>query len=288
MEFLAILISLGLLQLWGSGGPLQRDDWFFSWRDVVLARVSGTSGRIAVLAVPVVLIGLLLNELEYAGFGLIELVLLLVLLLFSMGRGDLTQAIAQYLSHWRRGDTEGAFEQLREDGVLELEEHLVTDPPSMHAWVRRYVYYRSFERLFAVLFWFVIGGAAGAVLYRLAFLDAECDVDADDDEPLPLDVLHWLEWFPVRLLAISFALTGHFDRCYQAWRRVALHDDCDSEVLLEVCGNASLEIGGRMESDDDEGDRLARGVNEIRQVEDLQRRTLIVWVVAIAVLEMLF
>ena len=28
MEFLTLLIALGLLQLWGSGGPFQQDKWF--------------------------------------------------------------------------------------------------------------------------------------------------------------------------------------------------------------------------------------------------------------------
>ncbi len=28
MKFLALLIALGLLQYWGSAGPVHRDDWF--------------------------------------------------------------------------------------------------------------------------------------------------------------------------------------------------------------------------------------------------------------------
>ena len=57
------------------------------------------------------------------------------------------------------------------------------DPRTLHMHARRHLYYRSFERLFAVLFWFVVLGPAGALVYRLAALDqARLRLEAPDDE----------------------------------------------------------------------------------------------------------
>ena len=32
MTFLALIIALVLLHLWGSGARVHRDDWFYDWR----------------------------------------------------------------------------------------------------------------------------------------------------------------------------------------------------------------------------------------------------------------
>ena len=63
MEFLAILIVLGLLQLWGSGGPLQRDRWFYTLSQSVKGMVIAPHFRLLlVVGLPMLLLLLLLDQ----------------------------------------------------------------------------------------------------------------------------------------------------------------------------------------------------------------------------------
>ena len=59
MEFLAILIALALLQVWGSGGPVQRDAWFLEYRRWFGARAGGVTRQLGVVLLPGVVLAML-------------------------------------------------------------------------------------------------------------------------------------------------------------------------------------------------------------------------------------
>ncbi|CUU22981.1 regulatory signaling modulator protein AmpE [Duffyella gerundensis] len=76
----------------------------------------------------------------------------------------------------------------------------------------------------APLFWFVIGGAWGPVLLMgYAFLRAWQGWLARRHSPLEraqsgVDaILHWLDWIPVRLAGVAYALLGHGEKALPAW-----------------------------------------------------------------------
>ena len=93
----------------------------------------------------------------------------------------------------------------------------------------------SYRQVFATLFWFtVLPGPAGAVLYRAAALLAEewrRDLAGTDTTPIarareifgaPARRLLWLlDWVPVRLTALSFAIVGDFEDAAARWRTQA-------------------------------------------------------------------
>ncbi len=93
----------------------------------------------------------------------------------------------------------------------------------------------SYRQVFATLFWFtVLPGPAGAVLYRTASLLADewrADVRGADTTPIararetfggPARRLLWLlDWVPVRLTALSFAIVGDFEDAAFCWRTQA-------------------------------------------------------------------
>jgi membrane protein required for beta-lactamase induction len=284
MEFIAVLIAVALLQGWGSGGPVQRDEWFHGLRGWLGGWFDGAPRQLLLIVVPTVALVMIKESLDDRGYGLAELVLLVIVLLYSMGRGDLTDAIARYLERWRRGDFQAAFEQLRVDAVRGLPDDAVSNPQTLHRFVRSRVYYRSYERLFAVLFWFALGGAAGAFAYRLTVLDREAQREGE----AALPILYWLDWIPARLTALSFALIGNFDACYREWRRLFGYSKLPAVDLLERCGNAALDIGDPAIGEEETTEQLIeRGSRQVEAVELLQRRTLVVWVVAIAVIVLL-
>ena len=284
MEFIALLIVIALLQVWGSGGPVQRDEWFLGIRNWLGGWFDGAPRQLVVILIPTLALVAIKQTLDDRGYGLAELVLLVVVLLYSMGRGDLSDAIARYLDRWRRGDFQAAYEQLRAEARQRLPEDAVSNPQSLHRIVRSRVYYRSYERLFAVLFWFALGGAAGAFAYRLTVLDREAQREGDTALP----ILYWLDWIPARLTALSFALIGNFDACYREWRQLFGYSRLPAVDLLERCGNAALGIDDPGIVEEETAEQLIlRGSRQIEAVELLQRRTVVVWVAAIAVIVLL-
>ncbi|MEP7208903.1 MAG: CobD/CbiB family protein [Casimicrobiaceae bacterium] len=93
----------------------------------------------------------------------------------------------------------------------------------------------SYQQVFATLFWFtVLPGPTGAVLYRATFrLASEWRGEArgEDTTPIlaareafgrPARTLLWLlDWIPVRLAALSFAIVGDFEDAVYCWRTQA-------------------------------------------------------------------
>lgn len=82
----------------------------------------------------------------------------------------------------------------------------------------------NFRFYLAPLFWFVVGGPWGPVLLvGYAFLRAWQSWLARQSSPLAraqsgVDaVLHWLDWVPVRLVGVGYALLGHGERALPAW-----------------------------------------------------------------------
>ncbi len=93
----------------------------------------------------------------------------------------------------------------------------------------------SYRQVFAVLFWFsVLPGPIGAVLYRAtALLTQEWRGDARGTEATPIGrareifggparrLLWLLDWVPVRLTALSYAVVGDFEDAAYCWRTQA-------------------------------------------------------------------
>lgn len=83
------------------------------------------------------------------------------------------------------------------------------------------VFRNALRRWFGVLFWFLLLGPLGAVLYRLTALSAEGEAARE----LPGETIEGartllaiLEWPVAQLLTLALALVGNFDTVLGAWR----------------------------------------------------------------------
>ncbi len=122
----------------------------------------------------------------------------------------------------------------------------------------------AYAHVFGVLFWFVVlPGPLGAILYRATVLVAEAwraPEGAVESTPIAREravfgapaqaLLRVLDWLPVRLTALSFAVVGDFEDAIYCWRTQARHwlneeGGVTIGILLASGGGAlGVQLGG--------------------------------------------
>lgn len=111
---------------------------------------------------------------------------------------------------------------------------------------------RAHRDLIAVIAWFVVlPGPAGAVLYKLSALLADewgrrRDEDFHAFGQFSSRVMSVLDWIPVRLTAIGFAIAGDLEDALQCWRvqPAAWSDPELGIVLASGAGALGVRLGG--------------------------------------------
>ena len=147
------------------------------------------------------------------------------------------------------------------------------------------------DAVFGVLFWFLLFGGPGAVLFRLAnTLDAMWGYKTDRFLQFGWaaaridDVLNYI---PARLTALSYAVFGNTRRALSCWRRQASTWDSPNAgpVMSAGAGSLGLSLGGvamyhgRIEERPLLGEgRPARG-DDIRRALGLMHRSVLLWLV---------
>ena len=171
----------------------------------------------------------------------------------------------------------------------------------------------AYRHVFAVLFWFmVLPGPAGAVLYRAAALLAAQWKAAKPGDDLtvvtrsllvfgrPARRLLWLlDWIPVRLTALSFAVVGDFEDAIYCWRTQAggwpLAYGGEARGILLATGGGALgvQLGGPLPGIDGQPDpRPQVGVGDAVEPEVLPSavglvwRALVLWLVLVLLLSL--
>ena len=154
------------------------------------------------------------------------------------------------------------------------------------------------ERVLALLFWFVVLGPVGAILYRSVIqlhgtaLAAEPTEGDDFQGHGYRDALRRLkgilDWLPVRLTALCYAMSGSFTDAMQLWRDDPRRRDDDwvmanDRLLLDV-GIGALQI--QQDYAEDSHDDLSAEVacEQVLAVRALSKRTLLLWVTMLALM----
>ena len=282
MTFLAIIIAVLLLQAWGSGAPVQRDDWFFGWKSRVARWQFADGIKLALLILlPVLLAHYILDGIRPILFGLGWLALAVIMLLYSFGRGDFQALMARYRGQVVSGDFEGAYLVARSQSRLE---GMVDDPGSAqeaHALIQKALLYEGYQRWFAVLFYFVLLGPAGALAYRLLQLCLP-----DFSPQLVRRCLFLVDWVPVRLLAAAFCLTGHFVSTRDSLFAALGNSSAGAGELLYQVGLAAVdEVPLDPQAGAEELGQRAAGQN--RELAGLLSRSAVGWVLVLSLLVLL-
>jgi len=175
--------------------------------------------------------------------GIPEWILSFCILLLTLGPRDIEHQVTNFIDARDHGSSERAARIAAEIMRREVTE----EEPELSIRVSESVVEQANNRLMAVIFWFVILGPFGAVLYRLTCL-AE-SYSRVEDAPGQINqqafhLLHILNWVPARMLAATYALVGNFDNVLLAWRHwskeARTNYSSDAQGLLTLTGSAAI------------------------------------------------
>lgn len=272
MSFLVVLLVL-LIEKFSDWRPrLQRDGlWLGQLRRLEGERSLAASPWLVLallVLLPVLLLGVLLWMLEPLAYGWLSLPLHLLVLLYSLGRGEVKRELGPFRDAWRRGDEEAAALVAERD--LGLRE---PDAPSLLQAAQGLLLWRSYQGFFAVIFWYVLLGPAAALAYRLLALTVE-HAQREALRERAGQLRHAFDWLPVRVLLASFALVGDFVAVNRALLHQLLDWDVPARRLLAEVGPLAADLEPNITGD--------AGVARLDALGALLVRTRMLWYALLA------
>lgn len=257
MAFLAVLLALGAAQLWGRH-PLSA-----SWLYPLGIDKSPKFWILSSLSVPVLLVALVYYQLSLHAW-ILALPFSAIILWACLGGTSIGRAMEQYINagraeHWV--DAQAAYRQLGG-----REEPQPGQWSQLHRAMLARTAYLGFSNLFAVIFWFMLLGPAGALGYKLACLALEIR-----DWPRLARLVWLLEWPAARLLGLTFAFTGNFMSCIQRWQACVFCTARSTEQIITHYVLGALGVQEGMQQDLD----ITR--REVAAMGRLMRRSLWFW-----------
>jgi membrane protein required for beta-lactamase induction len=237
MTFIITLISL-LIERFFDWNHIRHWRWFTRFQNWLCVKVSAwpTNLILAIsLALPVIAVALINNTLTGVLFGLLKLVFGIAVVVYCLGP---TNFWAQFYVYSASLDKDKPQDNVENASAL-FGVPASTDPQAFHRAFTSALFIEANRRVFAVLFWYMILGPAGALLYRLT--DVSYRKTATVSQPAE-KFKRILDWLPVRILSFLFAIGGHFTPVIKRWKQQAFDTPAVNEVLLADCGIVALDL----------------------------------------------
>jgi adenosylcobinamide-phosphate synthase len=251
MTFLSILCALLIEQL----KPLRADNLIYAEIKAFAMRMEGwfnagdaSNGRMgwllmmAGLMIPTALIYYLFQRAGwvFACFAWNVLIVYLTLgfrhyshyftsIQIALSAGDDATA-RTLLAEWTRLDTVGM--ETSEVARIAVEKSLVT----------------THRNVFGVFFWFLMPlGPAGAVMYRVSEYLARAWNEPEHMRneafgQFAARAFYWIDWLPVRLTAVAFAVVGNFEDSVYAWRNFAHRWSDEARGIILAAGGGAMGV----------------------------------------------
>lgn len=273
MALISIILGLLFDRAFRHLHDLRDLSWFEYYASAVTrtVRAHGVIQLIAVLFVPILIIATIQYLLSDFLLEFPYLLFSVLVFAYCLGPACLSSDIEYYLDARRHGDED---EALHYAGAL-TERAASTAPDQQTSDVTRAILHVANERIFAVIFWFAVLGPAGAVLYRLTTSLSKQDGLNDSLSAVAILFQAVLTWIPARMLALGYALTGHFDGALQAYRSRPYESDLALDNY-DVLVNTGLGALRDQEATDE--------ISSIISARNLVMRSILIWIAVLALL----
>jgi AmpE protein len=238
MKLFIILICLGLERFLQVGSMLNRFHWFESYLlaiDKLFTKSQVVKQAwlvIAIYILPIVFSVWIIYWFTFPMFyGFVGLLFNLLILLYCLGPDDLFHQIG-ILTKSENKETE--FELLKSQIPHDVE--LSKEHPMEEA-----ILILANERFFAVLFWYIILGPVGAVLYRIVMLLRQFSNTTEKFYAHKASVLQqYLDWIPARLTVLFYLIVGSFQSGFNHLCGNMLSGPDKNISLIQCCAIKAL------------------------------------------------
>lgn len=286
MTLLVIILTLILQRYLNWGETISRTAWlnrYLSQMQSVLQKTplwSNIAGVIIIILPVLIVIGFFQWLFNGWFFSILKFIFDFAILWFCLDAYHLKNRLNDYFTSLVKDDVMTA----REQGNKFVRAHtsLKFAGESLAGLARAVsceIFVRGEEKIFGVLFWFIVLGPIGAVAYYL--IVAIRDLAVKTNSPfvellLPAtQIFGVLDWIPVRLLGLSYALVGHFVTGFNYCRKNFL---IGIERTTEFAINAGF-AGLNMEHID----VIHADAEENQAALALIERAIFLWIVIVAI-----
>ena len=272
MSFLVLLLAVWIEKFSALRHQIQRDGGWVRELHKLESNPRMVKNPWLVLVVlvllPVALLALLLWVLDPVAYGLFALPVHLLVVIYSLGRGDLLGGLGPFRDAWRREDLQAAAHVAKRD--LDI---CADSGEQLLERVEGHLLWEAYQSFFAVIFWYFLLGPVAALSYRLLALAEE-----HGQNPAVVEragqLRHAFDWIPVRLLAASFALVGNFVAVSRMMLHELLNWNISAAQLIEKAGLVAAEIPAPIVGPE--------GINNLDRIWELLLRSAVLWYAGIA------
>jgi membrane protein required for beta-lactamase induction len=292
MTVLALALALALELLLPEPQRFRATEWYEAMLIWIRGRLSGSDywdgwpGLLAVALPGPILVGMVTDVLDADGLigSTVHLVAATAVLFWSLGMRELKDGAEGFVA---------AFDEGREGDARRYTRELMDAEPAIQPerWphgVAQALLAQINDRLFAVLFWFLVFGPLGAALYRTSLLLAQratraTGVVSNRFDAAAVQLHRGLGWIPARLVVATYALVGSFEQTLEGWRSYDIR--CigrfrDDNAALGVC--AGLGAAGYAPDSLTPVPEPEGSTHQPRAVMALLRRAVVLWLIAVA------
>jgi len=273
MKLIVILICLALLRYVHLGRTPNRYHWFEDYAAAIqkyLAKIKYPWLMALVILLPILIITLLLQlGLAHGIFYILEFIFNVLALWYCLWPVSLQEHLESSLEKNKSANDHSSSEINDEDAVS-------TEGDGLRA-LTEALFCHANARTFAVVFWYLVFGPFGAILYRMVAQLTKLSSRPNDTLNAIARVANILEdtldWIPARLAGLGYALAGNFVKGFHQWMHYVSGGLASNQDLLIASGLGAMDVDANASAD----------AEEARQVLRLIDRSLIVWLVIIAI-----
>lgn len=267
MTLISIVLGLALVSFLGPLDRFRDYSWFdrySNWLEMRCNRYAswdGPAGVVLTLALP---LALLLFLADWLGEMSVLFPWLIAMAVFTYSLGpDPNRYFDSLLAIVADNDEAGLKDLLRELGL---------DPEhSDNSRIARTLLLHAHANLFGIIFWFIILGMTGALLFALTGVMYQRYRDIHGGFARSVaDLRSVLMWPSARLLALGFALSGSLEDALNGWRSVQGATLECSEEIIAAAGLGAMQF--RTEQDEEQNFS-----NQLYGLQAMINRTLIIW-----------
>lgn len=298
MTALIVLLALLLDQLLGEvkrWHPLVGFGCLVTWVEQHFRRSNNTKlpARLrGVLAVTLLLTPPIMITIFLEQFAVLDYIIAVVLLYLAIGGRSLAQHAMQVYDALQENNLATARHKT---SLLVSRDTRTLDEAQLAKATVESVLENGCDAVFGALFWFIIAGVPGVVLYRLVnTLDAMWGYRNDRYlyfgwAAARLDDI--LNFIPARLTALTYAVVGEFQNAIYCWRHqgYSWKSPNAGSVMAAGAGALAVQLGGTASYHGKQQQRPQLGLHHPPQAHDIQRavnlvqRGIVLWLVVIII-----